>query len=417
MEFLSLPGQERTRRRDEFLGGLLNYYLGPTGIPERLGLMDMMNPVSDVGRAMTSSQEMLAPGRRPEERASAGLSMLTDIASVAAPGVATRMAGGDEAAAVAESLLGFGGQTRQGLDEATRRFLADESGALTLPGRAVGPAEERGRQIVNMLTSGRAGDITEDMLDLGDPVLNTRLNQYLFENYDLPMDEASRMARAQERFDTDAFHATRAADGFQVFRPGVRGSTYFAATPEQAVRGAVSQSLEFGGQGGNVSAVMPVMVNSQDVQRLGINPEAWSLLPERVVGEDAIRAVQPQIAQTGARYWDDAYEHAMFGDEVRYFRNDPPMISYQDLEPGTDVFGYRLPGFNSGSDVSSLERAAQNGYRGFMVSDEAGSSIVAGPDMPVRSRFARFDPRLAHLRNLSAGVGGLGLLAIPQEEQ
>jgi hypothetical protein len=27
----------------------------------------------------------------------------------------------------------------------------------------------------------------------------------------------------------------------------------------------------------------------------------------------------------------------------------------------------------------------------------------------IRSRFARFDPRLAHLRNLSAGVAGLGL--------
>ena len=37
----------------------------------------------------------------------------------------------------------------------------------------------------------------------------------------------------------------------------------------------------------------------------------------------------------------------------------------------------------------------------------------------IRSRFARFDPRLAHLRNLSAGVGGLGLLSsmMPQEEQ
>jgi hypothetical protein len=37
----------------------------------------------------------------------------------------------------------------------------------------------------------------------------------------------------------------------------------------------------------------------------------------------------------------------------------------------------------------------------------------------IRSRFARFDPRLAHLRNLSAGAGGLGLLStmMPQEEQ
>lgn len=37
----------------------------------------------------------------------------------------------------------------------------------------------------------------------------------------------------------------------------------------------------------------------------------------------------------------------------------------------------------------------------------------------IRSRFARFDPRLAHLRNLSAGVGGLGIaLGLqPSEEQ
>jgi len=133
MEFLSLPGQERTRRRDEFLGGLLNYYLGPTGIPERLGVMDMMNPVSDVGRSMTSSQEMLAPGRTPEERFNAGVSMLTDIASVAAPGVATRMAGGDEAAALAEGLLGFGGQTRQGLDDWAREFARREEGMFLGP--------------------------------------------------------------------------------------------------------------------------------------------------------------------------------------------------------------------------------------------------------------------------------------------
>ena len=47
---------------------------------------------------------------------------------------------------------------------------------------------------------------------------------------------------------------------------------------------------------------------------------------------------------------------------------------------------------------------------------EAGSSIVASPSMPIRSRFARFDPRLKHLRNLSAGVGALGLLGISQSD-
>jgi hypothetical protein len=36
----------------------------------------------------------------------------------------------------------------------------------------------------------------------------------------------------------------------------------------------------------------------------------------------------------------------------------------------------------------------------------------------LRSRFARFDPEFKHLRNLSAGVGGVGLLnAMMEEEQ
>ena len=34
----------------------------------------------------------------------------------------------------------------------------------------------------------------------------------------------------------------------------------------------------------------------------------------------------------------------------------------------------------------------------------------------IRLRSARFDPRLKHLRNLSAGVGGVGLLGISQSD-
>jgi hypothetical protein len=37
----------------------------------------------------------------------------------------------------------------------------------------------------------------------------------------------------------------------------------------------------------------------------------------------------------------------------------------------------------------------------------------------IRSRFARFDPRLANLKNLSAGVGAapIGLLALREEQK
>ena len=44
------------------------------------------------------------------------------------------------------------------------------------------------------------------------------------------------------------------------------------------------------------------------------------------------------------------------------------------------------------------------------------SIAILDPPTNIRSRFARFDPEFRHLRNLSAGVGGLGLLAYPQEE-
>jgi hypothetical protein len=206
--------------------------------------------------------------------------------------------------------------TRQGLDEAARRFLADESGALTLPGRAVGPAEERGQQIVNMLTSGRAGDITDDMLDLGDPVMNTRLNQYLFENYDLPMDEASRMARALE-----------------------------SGRIEPAFRGTMSDEV--------------------------------TARPRQFVSSN------PDVTQSFAG-------HISFADEVGL----PPELAQAE----------------GGNIIPLFVDPSQN------VSSLAGYELNL-PGSALRSRFARFDPRLAHLRNLSAGVGGLGLLAIPQEDQ
>jgi hypothetical protein len=412
-QFLSREaGQERTRRRDEFLNNALDYFLGPTGIPDRLVLPDMLNPASDVGRAMQSSEAMLQPNISPVERIGHAGAMLTDVASVAAPAVATRMAGGDAAQGVMEGLLGAGGPTRQGLDDAARRFAADESGALTL-GRA-DPAADRGAEVMQMLRSGRASEVTEDMLDLGDPVLNARLNDYLFRNYDLPMDEASRMARAG---DTDAFHATRSAENFSQFRPGARGSIYMAATPEGAARGAAGQALEVAASNpiSGTVAIMPLRINSSDVRGLTVNQSAYDALPD-VLTESDVPAMAGRIKEAGLEYWDDAYEAVRFGDEYRYYKRDAPTARYQDLEPGKDAWGYRLGAFNTGSDLGSLARSADMGKKGFMVADEGGSSIVAGIDMPIRSRFARFDPRLAHLRNLSAGVG-IGAFALSPAEE
>jgi hypothetical protein len=59
----------------------------------------------------------------------------------------------------------------------------------------------------------------------------------------------------------------------------------------------------------------------------------------------------------------------------------------------------------------------RQGYDG--VSLQRGWEIVFDPTN-IRSQFARFDPRLSHLANLSAGIGGVGIglnaLALPPQE-
>ena len=54
------------------------------------------------------------------------------------------------------------------------------------------PAQSQAQEVLNLLKTGRASEVTDDMLAAAD-------DAYLFNNYDLPMDEASRMGRAEER--------------------------------------------------------------------------------------------------------------------------------------------------------------------------------------------------------------------------
>lgn len=48
---------------------------------------------------------------------------------------------------------------------------------------------------------------------------------------------------------------------------------------------------------------------------------------------------------------------------------------------------------------------------------EGGNIFAIKAPEQVRSRFARFDPRLSHLRNLSAGVAGAAMIGGQDQEQ
>ena len=68
------------------------------------------------------------------------------------------------------------------------------------------------------------------------------------------------------------------------------------------------------------------------------------------------------------------------------------------------------------ADAAASQAASDAGFGGVSARNE---NVVIFDPTDVRSRFARFDPRLSHLRNLNAGLATgvpLGLLAMQPDQ-
>jgi hypothetical protein len=205
-------------------------------------------------------------------------------------------------------------------------------------------AEAMARQVLEMRAAGRAGDVTEEMRAAADP-------QYMFANTPLPMDEASRLARAREMGRVDPqYHATLA--DFPAFMPSETG---------RVGRGVYTGDFP---------------TDIEDYARKQGTSEGLNIIPLLAPSE-----------QTYAR-----------------------RIDWQNLVDADEAFPWNatvdetVQGFKRAADTMSAQ-----GYPG--VNSQPGERVTFDP-ASLRSRFALFDPEFAHLRNLSAGVGGLGLLGL-----
>jgi hypothetical protein len=183
-------------------------------------------------------------------------------------------------------------------------------------------------------------------------------DQYMFNNTPLPMDEASRLARADQRLPDDQYHATMG--DFQAFQPSQTGLSG---------RGVYSGD------------------DSMDIESYAsafhTTDEGLNLIPIRT----------------------PAFE--------RYARN----IDWQDTAdadpdfPDHGTVQQTIDGFRR-----TAETMEGRGFPG--VKSQEGERVTFSPTN-IRSRFARFDPEFSHLSNLSAANASptAGLLASGAQEQ
>lgn len=266
-------------------------------------------------------------------------------------------------------------------------------------------AERMARDILDMRAAGRAGEVTDDMMAQADP-------QYMFANTPLPMDEASRMARAGAAGFDPAFHGTGAdiqAVDPSFFGSGadLLGSGFYTTSKTNRAERYVPRERTSGTE------------ISQNYA------EGGNILPLMVRGDRPFVLEEP--LGSAAREISDAY-------------GQDPFFNVNELSSGVrfveDADGKRI----MLDPMQQRHFALQNMRREFgptdasMVLADAGYSGVSGPEglggrvrvsydpTDVRSSFARFDPEFAHLANLSAAnidplAGLFGALAAEEQRR
>ena len=277
--------------------------------------------------------------------------------------------------------------------------------------QAPSPAQE----VANLLASGRADEVTDEMLSK----LTPNDNMELFELYqsgatgmDLPMDEASRMARAEAAgFEGNLFHGTGAdIVGVDKSRLGEKqnllGKGFYQTTsqsrPDRYIpkeTDAQTQERVFS-EGGNVLPLMSKKASEFDLT----NPTG---------AENALNIGKVFEGP------DFDVEYRNGGDQVFIkSKSDPEKSVYIDsYQDGLTTVQKLKDTFGRNNLTSILEKA---GFSGLRAAEGFGKAtkVNYNPE-DVRSRFARFDPRLSNLKNLSAGVAlpGAGLLALQEMQK
>jgi len=257
------------------------------------------------------------------------------------------------------------------IGEIVSNTRAAMNGNLALP-RANTPSEAMARDILELRAAGRADEVTDEMMAQAD-------DQYMFANTPLPMDEASRLARASEQeYAGDYFHGSNL--GFSQFDKSTRG-TFLTDSP------AVADSY-VGKEGGTI---YPALVRGgSDFPVVSGEGRFYSDIPQSALPEE-LEFMKYDVGSDIPLITDNIVSRAK--DERL------PGIIFEDIvDRGPNFKQYR-----GETDLMAKERTEQSALPADVINTFDPATI--------RSKFARFDPEFKGLRNLSAGVGGVAVLS------
>jgi hypothetical protein len=275
------------------------------------------------------------------------------------------------------NLIGEGGRAVFGnVGKDLADYLGRKFGVLP---EARNEAEEVARRILELRQAGRSDEVTEKMMSAAD-------DPYMNENTPLPMDRASREARADEMFPRKGYHGTNEdISGFQ-------GSVFTSDNPTLASTYA---------RGMSDAQVYPLRIGSKlgdaIVEGKGAN---WNQLNISDIKD-------PEVAS-----WLDWAE----GQKV----------STRSIERAAGLEGRSGVQFKDINDIGSGFNSGQFKNLGYTPAEEealrlqylqelskpSNVDVRLFPNL-VRSEFARFDPEFRNLRNLSASIlGAIGFTGI-----
>jgi hypothetical protein len=241
-----------------------------------------------------------------------------------------------------------------GLRDAVKQGLPMYKDGGEVEGKEGGdsPAQNAADHIALLLREDRAKEVTDDLMGQADP-------KRLHEHYEsgntgmqMPMDEDSRMDRAKALgFDVKAYRGQTGDPGASLNTVRTEGKT--AGTGAWATSDP-DIAATYSGRENPVS--IPMMIKSGEYQTHDFGGNFWGDGPEGKTTDELARA------------------------------SNAPGVQFKNI---TDVGPYLWNRANVQKRIP-----------------ETADSFAIKDPKTVRSRFARFDPRLAHLSHLSAATGG-----------